>query len=128
MHKYIKNNKSARFELGYYLSGIIIKVPSVLYNAVITAFLIESGFSMTQIGIVWSITLFSNTILDFPTGGFADKFGRLNVTDTLNCPEIANLICHDPANVRDIKCISYTQITASPVNRDSRQLLFCIFQ
>ncbi|MCH4020325.1 MAG: MFS transporter [Erysipelotrichaceae bacterium] len=79
MHKYIKNNKSARFELGYYLSGIIIKVPSVLYNAVITAFLIESGFSMTQIGIVWSITLFSNTILDFPTGGFADKFGRLKI-------------------------------------------------
>ena len=50
------------------------------------------------------------------------------VTDTLNCPEIANLICHDPANVRDIKCISYTQITASPVNRDSRHLLFCVFQ
>lgn len=50
------------------------------------------------------------------------------VTDTLNCPEIANLICHDPANVRDIKCISYTQITASLVNRDSRHLLFWVFQ
>ena len=55
-------------------------------------------------------------------------FGDMGVTDTLNCPEIANLICHDPANVRDIKCISYTQITASPVNRDSRHLLFCVFQ
>ena len=50
------------------------------------------------------------------------------VTDTLNCPEIANLICHDPANVRDIKCISHTQMTASLVNRDSRHLLFWVFQ
>lgn len=51
-----------------------------------------------------------------------------SVTDTLNCPEIANLICHDPANVRDIKCISHTQMTASLVNRDSRHLLFWVFQ
>lgn len=68
-----------RNEIGLYLSDIFFKIPSVLYSAVITALLLEQGYSMTQIGTAWSVTLFATTVLDFPTGGFADRFGRIKI-------------------------------------------------
>lgn len=66
-------------EFAFYLSSFFLKIPSVLYSAVITAFLVQCGYSMTKIGTIWSITLFAETVLDFPTGGFADKYGRLKI-------------------------------------------------
>ena len=52
-------------EFAFYLSSFFLKIPSVLYSAVITAFLVQCGYSMTKIGTIWSITLFAETVLDF---------------------------------------------------------------
>lgn len=41
-------------EFAFYLSSFFLKIPSVLYSAVITAFLVQCGYSMTKIGTIWS--------------------------------------------------------------------------
>ena len=66
-------------EIKLYLGAIFSKIPSVLYSAVITAFLLQSRLNMTQIGTVWSIILFTSVVLDYLTGGFADRYGRLRL-------------------------------------------------
>lgn len=55
------------------------KISSILYGSVITAFLLQLGLKNAQIGILWSIVLCSQMIFDYPTGGFADKYGRLKI-------------------------------------------------
>lgn len=63
-----------------YLSGsIALKLSALLYSSVITIFFIERNISYTQIGVIWSILLASQMITDYPTGGLADKIGRLKV-------------------------------------------------
>jgi len=54
-------------------------VSSILYSSVITAFLLQLGINNTQIGFIWSLVLFSQMIFDYPTGSFADKYGRLRI-------------------------------------------------
>lgn len=56
-----------------------LKISSILYGSVITAYLLQVGLTNYQIGILWSIVLFSQMIFDYPTGGFADKYGRLKI-------------------------------------------------
>ena len=51
----------------------------ILYSSVITAFLLQLGINNTQIGFIWSLVLFSQMIFDYPTGSFADKYGRLRI-------------------------------------------------
>ena len=48
-------------------------------SSVITAFLLQLGINNTQIGFIWSLVLFSQMIFDYPTGSFADKYGRLRI-------------------------------------------------
>ena len=54
-------------------------ISSILYGSVITAFLLQLGINNTQIGFIWSLVLFSQMIFDYPTGSFADKYGRLRI-------------------------------------------------
>lgn len=54
-------------------------ISSILYSSVITAFLLQLGINNTQIGLIWSLVLFSQMIFDYPTGSFADKYGRLRI-------------------------------------------------
>jgi len=54
-------------------------ISSILYSSVITAFLLQLGINNTQIGFMWSLVLFSQMIFDYPTGSFADKYGRLRI-------------------------------------------------
>lgn len=49
---------------------------TALTNAIGTVYLIGKDLSYTEIGVVWSVTLFFSTVLDFPTGNFADIYGR----------------------------------------------------
>ncbi|MDY2573551.1 MAG: MFS transporter [Fusobacterium necrophorum] len=56
-----------------------LKISSILYGSVITAYLLQESLTNYQIGILWSIVLFSQMIFDYPTGGFADKYGRLKI-------------------------------------------------
>lgn len=54
-------------------------ISSILYSSVITAFLLQLSINNTQIGLIWSLVLFSQMIFDYPTGSFADKYGRLRI-------------------------------------------------
>lgn len=45
-------------------------------TTIVTIYLLSKGLSYTDIGAVWSVTLFFSTVLDFPTGNFADLYGR----------------------------------------------------
>jgi len=56
-----------------------LKVMSILYNSVITAFLLQLGLKNTQIGLLWSVVLLTQMIFDYPTGSFADRYGRLKI-------------------------------------------------
>lgn len=47
-----------------------------LTTAIVTIYLLGKGLSFTQIGVLWSLSLFIATVLDFPTGNFADLYGR----------------------------------------------------
>ncbi|SQC98869.1 Uncharacterised protein [Fusobacterium necrophorum subsp. necrophorum] len=40
-----------------------LKISSILYGSVITAYLLQVGLTNYQIGILWSIVLFSQMIL-----------------------------------------------------------------
>lgn len=52
-----------------------------------TIYLLGKGLSYTEIGTVWSVSLFFSTVLDFPTGNFADLYGR-KLTYTLGIVSI----------------------------------------
>jgi len=56
-----------------------LKVMSILYDSVITAFLLQLGLKNTQIGLLWSVVLLTQMIFDYPTGSFADRYGRLKI-------------------------------------------------
>lgn len=56
-----------------------LKISAILYSSVITAFLLQSGLKNTEIGILWSVVLFSQMLFDYPTGSFSDKYGRLKI-------------------------------------------------
>ncbi|MBU7039056.1 MAG: MFS transporter [Theionarchaea archaeon] len=47
-----------------------------LTAAIGTIYLLGKGLSYTEIGTVWSVSLFFSTVLDFPTGNCADLYGR----------------------------------------------------
>ena len=49
---------------------------TALTNAIGTIYLLGKDLSYTEVGVVWSVTLFFSTVLDFPTGNFADIYGR----------------------------------------------------
>jgi MFS family permease len=51
-------------------------VANALTASIGTIYLLGKGLSYTEIGVVWSVMLFFSTVLDFPTGNFADLYGR----------------------------------------------------
>ncbi len=55
-----------------------LKVMLILYDSVITAFLLQFGLKNTQIGLLWSVVLVTQMLFDYPTGSFADRYGRVN--------------------------------------------------
>ena len=56
-----------------------LKVMAILYDSVITAFLLQLGLKNTQIGLLWSVVLLTQMLFDYPTGSFADRYGRLKI-------------------------------------------------
>ena len=50
-----------------------LKVMAILYDSVITAFLLQFGLKNTQIGLLWSIVLLTQMLFDYPTGSFANR-------------------------------------------------------
>jgi len=72
IHQFWMNNIHS-----FYVSvRFIYAIANALTTAIATIYLLGKGLSYTEIGIVWSIALFFSTTLDFPTGNFADLYGR----------------------------------------------------
>ncbi len=65
--------------LGYLVGRVGNRLSSILYSSVITIFYLNNNLTNVQIGMIWSILLFSQMLTDFPTGSLADKIGRLKV-------------------------------------------------
>lgn len=66
-------------KVAYILGSVFNRITSVLYGTVITAYLLNCHLDMLAIGTIWSIVIFTQMITDYPTGGFADRFGRLKI-------------------------------------------------
>lgn len=61
----------------FYVSvRFVFAVANALTTAIGTVYLLGKGLSYTEVGAVWSVALFFSTVLDFPTGNFADIYGR----------------------------------------------------
>ena len=60
----------------YITVNVLQKLADILANSVVTIFLLQKGFSYTDIGIFWSVYLTSVMIFDFPSGVLADYIGR----------------------------------------------------
>lgn len=54
--------------LGYLVGRIGNRLSSILYSSVITIFYLNNNLTNVQIGMIWSILLFSQMLTDFPTG------------------------------------------------------------
>lgn len=60
----------------YVIVRFVFALADALTTAIVTVYLLGKGLSFTEIGAVWSVLLFFSTVLDFPTGNFADIYGR----------------------------------------------------
>ena len=60
----------------YILVRFLFAVATALTASIATIYLLGKGLSYTEVGAVWSVVILVATVLDFPTGNFADVYGR----------------------------------------------------
>lgn len=60
----------------YIIVRFVFAVATALTASIATIYLLGKGLSYTEVGAVWSVVIFVATVLDFPTGNFADIYGR----------------------------------------------------
>lgn len=60
----------------YIIVRFIFAVATALTASIATIYLLGKGLSYTEVGAVWGVVVFVATVLDFPTGNFADIYGR----------------------------------------------------
>ncbi|MBU7046621.1 MAG: MFS transporter [Theionarchaea archaeon] len=60
----------------FVVTRFVFTIANALTSTIGTIYLLGKGLSFTEVGLVWSVTLFFSTVLDFPTGNFADLYGR----------------------------------------------------
>lgn len=63
----------------YILINGLIKIAEFLVDSFATLYILSKGASYTQLGIMWTLYLGIIAVTDYPTGGFADKFGRKKI-------------------------------------------------
>lgn len=63
----------------FILIDVLANIPDIFLNSFLTVYLLGKGCSYSQIGILWSAYLGCCAIIDYPTGGLADKFGRRKI-------------------------------------------------
>ena len=64
---------------GYITLQSIYNLAAGLTEGILTIYFVKKGLSFTQIGFIWSMMLVINALTDFPTGTFADRYGRLKI-------------------------------------------------
>lgn len=69
----------SRIGLSYIISSMCLGMTMALTESVQTVYLLGVGFTFTQIGVIWSTSLGTGAVLDFPTGNMSDKLGRKTV-------------------------------------------------
>lgn len=65
-----------RIHLFYIIVRFIFALALALTASIATIYLLGKGLSYTEVGAVWGTVVFVATVLDFPTGNFADLYGR----------------------------------------------------
>lgn len=73
----IMNIKQLR--LVYSIHLFLNYLPLGIYFPISTLFLLEKGYSLGWIGTAMSIFSITIFLFELPTGGFADKYGRINI-------------------------------------------------
>lgn len=66
-------NKFARW---FIIDNCISTSLSIVLDSVMTFYLLKNGFSLAVISLCFSISLFTTTLIEFPSGMIADRFGR----------------------------------------------------
>lgn len=67
MNKYIR---------WFFISNSVTTALRVLLDAIITFYLLSKGFTLTAISLCFATSLIFTTLLEFPSGVLADRFGR----------------------------------------------------
>lgn len=60
----------------YIIVRFLFAVALALTASIATIYLLGKGLSYTEVGAVWGTVVLVATVLDFPTGNFADIYGR----------------------------------------------------
>jgi len=66
-------NKFARW---FIINNCISTSLSIILDSIMTFYLLKNGFSLAVISLCFSISLITTTIIEFPSGMIADRFGR----------------------------------------------------
>ena len=63
----------------FVLINIAVLVSEFLVNSFATIYILQKGVDYTQIGVIFMLFLLGQTLLEYPSGGLADKFGRRKI-------------------------------------------------
>ncbi len=77
----MNSNRMHSFWIGhvhsfYVLVRFLFAIADALTTAIAIVYLLSRGLTFTEMGAMWSFLFFLTTVLDFPTGNFADIYGR----------------------------------------------------
>ncbi len=59
--------------------NLLQQVTDIIANSILTIYLLNKGLTFTNIGALWICFLGVTTIFEYPSGGFADKYGRRKI-------------------------------------------------
>lgn len=68
--------KEIKIRSKFILINILVLISEFLVNSFATIYILDKGVSYTQLGIIFMFFLLGTTLLEYPSGGIADKFGR----------------------------------------------------
>lgn len=63
----------------FILINILVLISEFLVNSFATIYILGKGVSYTQMGMIFMLFLLGTTLLEYPSGGLADKFGRKKI-------------------------------------------------
>jgi len=73
---FLRRRDSIRPEYIFYIAEALTAASPALVSSVYVIFLLSRGLNFKQVAIVDGFYMIMSALIDFPTGGMADKFGR----------------------------------------------------
>lgn len=68
-----------RPQVPYTFANMCFSLSYALFASVANAFMLQQGLTMAQYGTWWGVMLATLTLLNFPTGALADRYGRVRL-------------------------------------------------